>query len=325
MLVTRRSNKCKDTRRGWELVTSSIRFLLPALPLLAACSTIVAASASAIDKDTTIPPMLSPFGSYPNPLDITEEDRSRFSKVVKFPRQCWNATKFVCTYSDHASGLPATQRRQLATLEEHQPPPRKWHRTLRTKLNRWWRTTFPVTAQSLSFNRNHLSYIGRYDEDRKGLYTSELFDDQGTAGECSKRTVHTGLDMMGPVGTPVFALENGFIQSVGYNDALGDYGNVVVVEHFIHNATASFFALYGHLANASIVGKQPCDPVRSGQVLGWMGDVHEGGGWCVPHVHFQVALHAPETHDMPGVVCQRDRPAALVEYFDPRYVVGELY
>ena len=133
------------------------------------------------------------------------------------------------------------------------------------------------------------------------------------------------MDLAGPVHTPVYAFTDGSIHKAGYNPALGDYGNVIVVEHFLHNHTATLYALYGHLANASLVGKQAGDAVRAGQVLGWMGNVHEGGGWFVSHVHFQVALHAPATHDMPGAVCRRDRRTALVEYFDPRYVLGELY
>lgn len=281
--------------------------------------------------------MLSPFGAYPNPLGITKADRESFSPVVKHPMQCWNGTVFVCPCSDHATGAAAAERRQLATPQEHRPPAparrklrRIWH-ALASRATRWWRTQFPVAAATLSFAlRQHPHRIGRYDEDRVGLYTSELFNNNRD-DDCTKRTIHIGLDLSAPVNTPVYALTDGVIHSAGYNPALGDYGNVIVVEHFIRNNTVSFFALYGHLANASLsVGgrKRAGDAVRRGQVLGWMGDVHEGGGWLVSHVHFQVAQHAPDDstpHDMPGAVCRRDRAAALVEYFDPRYVLGELY
>jgi len=36
-------------------------------------------------------------------------------------------------------------------------------------------------------------------------------------------------------------------------------------------------------------------------------------------------MNPPETHDMPGVVSSMDRDNALLEYIDPRYVLGELY
>lgn len=43
------------------------------------------------------------------------------------------------------------------------------------------------------------------------------------------------------------------------------------------------------------------------------------------HLHFQLAVHPPKTHDMPGVVTLTGRDEALLEYVDPRYVLGELY
>lgn len=43
------------------------------------------------------------------------------------------------------------------------------------------------------------------------------------------------------------------------------------------------------------------------------------------HLHFQLAVHPPKTHDMPGVVTLTSRDEALLEYVDPRYVLGELY
>jgi hypothetical protein len=44
-----------------------------------------------------------------------------------------------------------------------------------------------------------------------------------------------------------------------------------------------------------------------------------------PHVHFQLSIEPPETHDMPGAVALADRNKALVQYPDPRWVLGEIY
>ena len=41
--------------------------------------------------------------------------------------------------------------------------------------------------------------------------------------------------------------------------------------------------------------------VERGERIGAFGAEHENGGWA-PHVHFQVSLIPPATHDMPGVV-----------------------
>ena len=55
-----------------------------------------------------------------------------------------------------------------------------------------------------------------------------------------------------------------------------------------------------------------------------MGDKHENGGW-EPHLHFQLSLIEPTTHDMPGVVNPKNRDAALQNYPDPRLVMGSIY
>ena len=48
--------------------------------------------------------------------------------------------------------------------------------------------------------------IGRYDEDRKGMYTQELF-----GGE---RTIHVGLDIGAPAQTPIHAFQDGFLSLI---------------------------------------------------------------------------------------------------------------
>lgn len=165
------------------------------------------------------------------------------------------------------------------------------------------------------------------------------------------RTVHVGIDLGGPIGTDVHAFENGVVHSIGYNPQLGDYGNVIVIEHTIPSCGEKVWALYGHLDGSTLDrGNHPGKPIAKGQVIGRLGDIYENGGWyanharwvCLDwvrlteqnllhicregaHVHFQLSTEAPETHDMPGAVTLDDRPKALVLYPDPRYVLGILY
>jgi murein DD-endopeptidase MepM/ murein hydrolase activator NlpD len=40
-----------------------------------------------------------------------------------------------------------------------------------------------------------------------------------------------GLDIGGPVDTPIYAFADGQILHYGYNSAPGDYGNVIVTKH----------------------------------------------------------------------------------------------
>jgi len=173
--------------------------------------------------------------------------------------------------------------------------------------------------------------IGRYDENRVNLYKSELFDDETNVidGFAGARTVHVGIDLDGPLGTKVHAFTNGVVHSAGYNQDSGDYGNVIVIQHDLEKGfngePRKIYALYGHLDNKSIKGMKPGKRIKKGQVIGRFGDIHENGGWFTPHVHFQLSIHPPDTHDMPGVVSMKDRPRALIHYPDPRQVLGPLY
>ena len=97
---------------------------------------------------------------------------------------------------------------------------------------------------------------------------------------------------------------------------------MVITKHLLGGVP--LWALYGHLDAASIAGKGVGQPVYAGEVICWMGDKHENGGW-EPHLHFQLSLVEPKTHDLPGVVAPEDREQALLDYPDPRLVLGPLY
>lgn len=266
----------------------------------------------------SIPPLLSPFGDYPNPLHITDNDRASFHQVVKIPTKESSDGRLLPDFfvQDLTSPKPT---RQLATDDERLAMKRGLGRPTGPDIPSRLGRSFKGPA------------IGRYDENRRGMYESVLFDDTTNTidGYQGQRTVHIGIDLDGPVGEPVYAFCPGTICAVGYNELLGDYGNVIVIEHELPSQVCGdrrmIYALYGHLSDASICEKQTGQPVAAGEIVGWMGDIHENGGWLSPHVHFQLAIHRPSTHDMPGVVSMEDRPKALVEYPDPRYVLGPLY
>lgn len=249
-----------------------------------------------------IPPPLSSFGSYPNPLELTDEDRAFFHPVVIFPSENTENSEQTTPLHEILDLTHPSSTRQLATEEE---------RIARTSNDRPHAPPFA---------------IGRYDEDRVGLYSSDLFHDLENSidGYQGKRTVHIGIDLEGPVGTPVHAFSKGTIHSVGYNPALGDYGHVMVICHELPKSR-KVYALYGHLSADSIQGRMAGQRVASGEQIGRIGDFFENGGWFFPHVHFQLAIKAPQTHDMPGAVSFEDRAMALVDYPDPRYVLGPLY
>ena len=156
--------------------------------------------------------------------------------------------------------------------------------------------------------------IGRYDEDRRGLYNTDIFE--------GKRFIHIGIDIGGPIGTECHAFTDCEISHFGYNPAAGDYGNVVITKQVIDGVNV--WALFGHLSNASLDGKKIGQKLSAGEVLGWFGEYSENGGWD-PHLHFQLSLVEPTTHDLPGVVSPAEREQALRDFPDPRLVLGPLY
>ncbi|MFP5459362.1 MAG: peptidoglycan DD-metalloendopeptidase family protein [Bacteriovoracia bacterium] len=165
-------------------------------------------------------------------------------------------------------------------------------------------------------NRSMLSEygIGRFDEVRKGMYTTELF-----AGE---RNIHMGIDIAAPVGTSIRSFFDGEIYLFAYNAAPGDYGHTLITKHELNGTEV--YALYGHLSAASTANKAVGQKVNAGDVIAWVGDKSENGGWN-PHLHFQLSLSRPVACDMPGAVAAKDREAALKIYPDPRLVLGPLY
>ncbi len=160
---------------------------------------------------------------------------------------------------------------------------------------------------------NEMWTIGKYDEVRS-IYTSDLFSDG--------RTVHVGLDLGGPVGTPVYAFFGGIVHASGFNSKLGDYGHTIVTKHRIDGQ--DIWALFGHLDAESTASLRPGDSIISGQLIGRFGTENENGGWP-PHVHIQLSLIEPKGHDLPGVVHPDDRKWALSVFPDPRLVLGPIY
>ena len=156
--------------------------------------------------------------------------------------------------------------------------------------------------------------IGKYDEVRPDMYVTPIFK--------GIRNIHVGIDINGPIGTPCMAFTDGIISHFGYNPEPGDYGNVIILQHNISGI--DIWALYGHLSSESIEGKSVGQKVGRGETIAWFGPENQNGGW-EPHLHFQLSLIEPRTHDLPGVVSSEDRIQALRAYPDPRIILGPLY
>ncbi len=87
--------------------------------------------------------------------------------------------------------------------------------------------------------------------------------------------MHKGVDIAGPIGTPIMAAAEGTVTYSRFND--GGYGNLVEVTHPDGSQT-----LYGHNSRLLVSEGQQ---VRQGQLIAEMGSTGRSTG---PHLHFEI-------------------------------------
>ncbi len=87
-------------------------------------------------------------------------------------------------------------------------------------------------------------------------------------------SMHSGIDLAAPRGTPIKASEGGTVIYVGW---YGGYGKVVIVDH-----AKGFTTLYAHMSSTAVsVGTR----VQQGDTVGYEGDTGYATG---PHLHFEI-------------------------------------
>jgi len=161
--------------------------------------------------------------------------------------------------------------------------------------------------------------IGRYDEARL-LYVGELFRHENNWAE-ENRSVHLGIDLFQPPGTPVFAPLAGRVHSVAVNAGPGDYGPTIVLEHRTDEGIP-FWTLYGHLDEASLEACPPGRVVERGERLASIGSAAVNGGWP-PHLHFQIIVDLLGlAGNFPGVAAPSEREVWLSLCPDPNVILG---
>jgi murein DD-endopeptidase MepM/ murein hydrolase activator NlpD len=96
---------------------------------------------------------------------------------------------------------------------------------------------------------------------------------------------HSGVDIGGACGQPIFAAEDGTVISAGYN---GGYGNATVIDHGNGLST-----LYGHQSSLSVSSGQT---VSRAQQIGLVGTTGLSTG-C--HLHFEVRVNGAPVDPVP--------------------------
>lgn len=97
--------------------------------------------------------------------------------------------------------------------------------------------------------------------------------------------MHAGIDIPGPIGTPVYATADGVI---GRSGRFGGYGNLVTVNHGKGIETR-----YGHLSKILVTGNTR---VRRGQLIGLMGSTGRSTG---SHLHYEVRIDGAAVNPTP--------------------------
>ena len=99
--------------------------------------------------------------------------------------------------------------------------------------------------------------------------------------------MHQGIDIPGPIGTPVYATADGIVRRAQW---AGGYGNLVEINHGNGLETR-----YGHLSK---VIAQPNERVRRGQLIGLMGSTGRSTG---SHLHYEVRIAGSAVNPMPYI------------------------
>lgn len=87
---------------------------------------------------------------------------------------------------------------------------------------------------------------------------------------------HKGIDIPGPVGTPIYATADG---AIGRAEWVGGYGKFVEINH--GNAVQT---RYGHLSAFNVTSGQR---IRKGDIIGYMGSTGRSTG---SHLHYEVRI-----------------------------------
>lgn len=96
--------------------------------------------------------------------------------------------------------------------------------------------------------------------------------------------MHAGIDFGAAWGSPIVAAADGTVVAAGYG---GGYGRQVQIAH-----GGGIVTLYGHMSS---IAASPGEPVRQGQVIGYVGSSGLSTG---PHLHFEVKVNGQPVDPM---------------------------
>lgn len=107
---------------------------------------------------------------------------------------------------------------------------------------------------------------------------------------------HKGVDIPGPIGTPIYATADG---TIGRAQWVNGYGKYVEIEHGNEVETR-----YGHMSALNVVAGQK---VKQGDVIGYMGSTGRSTG---SHLHYEVRVNGIAVNPMAFLAPANGKKAA---------------
>ena len=101
-----------------------------------------------------------------------------------------------------------------------------------------------------------------------------------------RAAMHPGIDLAGPVGTPIYATADGTVLRAGWNS--GGYGNLVELDHGKGITTR-----FGHMSAILVSAGQH---ITRGQQIGRMGSTGRSTG---SHLHYEVRIDGRPVNPIP--------------------------
>jgi LysM repeat protein len=96
---------------------------------------------------------------------------------------------------------------------------------------------------------------------------------------------HGGIDIAGPIGTPIYAAEEGIVEVAGWNN--GGYGYYIIIDH-----GGGLKTLYGHASKLLVAAG---DRIARGEHIANVGSTGHSTG---PHLHFEVRVRGRRTNPL---------------------------
>ena len=175
---------------------------------------------------------------------------------------------------------------------------------------------FNELVNNLLAESNATVGIGGYLENRV-IYRRSPHFGPGAAEEA--RSLHLGVDVWVPAGTPVLAPLPSVVHSLADNDNFGYYGPTVILQHELKGTV--FYSLYGHLSRAEWRTLRVSQLLEKGEAFATVGPFPENGDWPA-HLHFQLMTDmGHHSGDFPGVARPSEREIWAALCPDPNLVL----